>query len=77
MSLTTIAIAIAAGLAAIIGAYFKGTSTGAAKQRVKEAIAREQDIQNIKKAADAGARVRPDDGGMLDDPYNRDRRQKP
>jgi hypothetical protein len=50
---------------------------GINEQKVKEAAAREQDIRNIKEAADAGARVRPDDDGMLDDPYNRDRRAKP
>lgn len=50
---------------------------GINEQKAKEAVAREQDIQNIKRAADAGARVRIDDDGMLDDPYNRDRRQKP
>lgn len=35
--------------------------------------AREQEIQRIKNAADSGARVRPDDGGMQHDPFNRDK----
>lgn len=70
MSITAIAIAIGAFLAAIIGAYLKGNSSGASKQKAKEAEARDQNLKRIKAAADAGNRP-PD---IVSDPHNRDNR---
>lgn len=66
---------VAAGAAAIAlwRILANAKQAGINEQKVKEAAAREKDIQQIKKASDAAAAVRPDDGGMSVDPYNRDR----
>lgn len=53
---------------------------GIDQQKAKEAIAREQarreELNRIKDAGTAAARVRPDDR-LSDDPYNRDVRKHP
>lgn len=74
MSWTVIGIAIAAGLSFVAAVFGYGRKSGADAQKVKEGKAREQDLNQIKRAADAGARVQPDDPGVLNDPFNRDRK---
>ena len=70
-------IAIFAGVIGIVAALFKGRIDGAAKERnanaKKELDAYEQSLKDLAAANRAGAAVRPDDGGMLNDPRNRDR----
>lgn len=69
------------GIVAVVGILWRmmagAKKSGVLEQKAKEAVAREKDLNRIKTAAAAGARVRPDDPSLLDDPYNRDRRGKP
>lgn len=57
-----------------------GKQAGIDQQKVKEAVARNDEIERIKNAAAAGDAVRPpmqpDDPGILSDPNNRDRASK-
>jgi len=66
-------IAAGVALAAIATAYLKGDRAGANREKAKGAQARADNLQDVKRAQDAAAAVRPDDGGMLNDPNNRDR----
>lgn len=63
-------LAVVSGLLAIM---FRAEKAGVNKQKVKEAEAREKNLDKIKAAVDASGRVRPDDG-LHNDPYNRDRK---
>lgn len=75
---TTI-LALLGGLIAVVAAYMKGKVNGAAKADAKNAKkeldAYEQSLKDLAAANRAGAAVRPDDGGMLNDPNNRDAKQ--
>ncbi len=70
-----LAIAVAAALAAAIFVW-KITAgikqSGVDEQKARESVAREHDLEQIKRAADAGEHVDPD--GVSVDRYNRDRR---
>lgn len=59
--------AAAAALLSVLGLYATGRAAGKNAQLVKEAKAREQNLDKIKRAAAA----RPA-GGVSDDPNNRD-----
>lgn len=72
-SLTVILSSIAAGALALWRLAAVIRQSGVDKQKAKEAEIRAKNLDAIKRASDAGARVRPDDG-LFNDPYNRDRR---
>lgn len=59
-------------LLSLFGIYKKGESSGVNQQKVKEAEDRGKNLEDVRKAQDAAAAVRPNDGGMSDDPHNRD-----
>jgi hypothetical protein len=66
-------IAAGAALGVLWGMMASAKKAGIQEQKAKEAEARQHDLDRIKAAADAGARVQPDDPGMQHDPFNRDK----
>lgn len=64
---------IVAALGLLFGLFKTVQKTGVDKQKAKEAEARAKNLEALKRAADAGIGIRPDDGGVLTDPRNRDR----
>lgn len=73
MSLTTIGVIIAAALSFIAAVFGYGRKSGTDAQKAKELKARNDNLNRIKVAADAGARVQPDDPGVVSDPHDLDR----
>jgi hypothetical protein len=74
MTLSLVAAAVA--VLAIAAAYLRGRFAGALRERDKAASTERdsyaQSIRDMARAADAARNVRPDDGGVQDDPDNRD-----
>lgn len=66
--------ALGLSILAVYKAFTYGKKSANDANRAKEADAYEQDLKELEAANRAGNRVRPDDGGVLADPRNRDRK---
>lgn len=71
-------IGVMALVLAALGLAFQQRLAGAKAERNKQAV-KERDsyaksLKDVEDAAYAARSVRPDDGGMLNDPHNRDRK---